>query len=639
MSDVTTNWILKLTDRISGPMKQVMSSAGNASKAATSASEQTTSSLKKLTSWTSAFGQKMKASFMEVRERNRFLNNSVDELREKLEAVNKVRFGTVLKSEFNQASKEASRLEQQIDKLSNKGNKSAGGGSGSMLKSIVGGNLLSGLITRGAGAVVGGLGASVSAGMEAGKNKTGFQTMAGQKEGSQLFGDLTKYAQDSIYGNEVYGEATTLKSFNIDTKSIMPDLKMIGDISMGDSEKMKSLTLAFAQISSNGKLMGQDLMQLVNAGFNPLQVMSEKTGKSMSELRDMMSKGAISADDVQKAFQAATSKGGQFYQMTDKIANTPFGKWQAFQGQIEGVAMSLGTALMPVVSSVLDVLGQVANALPGVITAFQPLFDKLAQLPIGDLVSGIMSLAQPLISVLVPILGQVIDLGMQIGAALFPVFENLAPVIGTVIDVCSMLLGTIMGIVSNVVKNFTPAWASLSKLFATILVPAIRLVGNVLNVVLKIIGWLLDKITKLYTAIAGGLASAISSVAGFFGLGGGKQTKPKAAPKPKNTPKPVAPVVPMPTITGSDFKFDGGGTGAGSSKGSKGTHHSGRTGSRSAGGNGLAISGSAGGGKVINMTLNIKNYFEPKSGMDVRSIADQIAGQINDHLRDAALSL
>ena len=75
----------------------------------------------------------------------------------------------------------------------------------------------------------------------------------------------------------------------------MPMLRAIGDISMGDTQKLQSLTLAFAQMSSTGKLMGQDLLQMINAGFNPLSVISEKTGKSIGVLKDEMSKGAISA--------------------------------------------------------------------------------------------------------------------------------------------------------------------------------------------------------------------------------------------------------------------------------------------------------------------------------------------------------
>ena len=102
-------------------------------------------------------------------------------------------------------------------------------------------------------------------------------------------------------------------SFGMSAEEAQKRMKQLGDISQGDAEKFKSLTLAFAQMSSTGKLTGQDLMQMINAGFNPLEEISRKTGKSIGELKDEMSKGAISADMVAEAFASATSEGGRFY--------------------------------------------------------------------------------------------------------------------------------------------------------------------------------------------------------------------------------------------------------------------------------------------------------------------------------------
>lgn len=89
--------------------------------------------------------------------------------------------------------------------------------------------------------------------------------------------------------------------FGIESDKVMGYLKALGDISMGDSERFQSLALAFSQMSATGKLMGQDLLQMINAGFNPLKVISEETGKSIGELKDEMSQGKISAEMVQKA--------------------------------------------------------------------------------------------------------------------------------------------------------------------------------------------------------------------------------------------------------------------------------------------------------------------------------------------------
>ena len=114
-------------------------------------------------------------------------------------------------------------------------------------------------------------------------------------------------------------------------------------ISMGESSKFNSLTLAFSQMSAAGKLMGQDLNQMINAGFNPLQIISEKTGKSIATLKDEMSKGAVSAEMVQQAFIDATSAGGKFYNMSENASKTINGQLSMMQDALDSVFNELGT--------------------------------------------------------------------------------------------------------------------------------------------------------------------------------------------------------------------------------------------------------------------------------------------------------
>ncbi|MDR1652487.1 MAG: tape measure protein [Prevotellaceae bacterium] len=119
---------------------------------------------------------------------------------------------------------------------------------------------------------------------------------------------------------DVSSGAQTLLSFNIEAEKVIPIVKQLGDISMGNSQRFNSLALAFAQMSSAGRLMGQDLLQMINAGFNPLSIMSEKTGKSIAVLKKEMSDGAISSEMVADAFRQATEEGGKFHGMMEAQA-------------------------------------------------------------------------------------------------------------------------------------------------------------------------------------------------------------------------------------------------------------------------------------------------------------------------------
>lgn len=138
------------------------------------------------------------------------------------------------------------------------------------------------------------------------------------------------------------GGAKTMLGFGLASESIVPHLKAIGDISGGNAEKFNSLVLVFSQMSSLGKLVGQDLVQMINAGFNPLEEISRKTGKSIGVLKEEMSKGAISSKMVQDAFISVTQEGGRFNGMLEKQGQGLMGLQAQFQGAWETMLNNIG---------------------------------------------------------------------------------------------------------------------------------------------------------------------------------------------------------------------------------------------------------------------------------------------------------
>ncbi|GHU54538.1 hypothetical protein AGMMS49975_15080 [Clostridia bacterium] len=133
--------------------------------------------------------------------------------------------------------------------------------------------------------------------------------------------------------NAIQDAGKTLMSFGIESKKIMGIVKQLGDISGGESEQFKRLALVYAQVASTGKLMGQDLLQLINAGFNPLLEISQKTGQSIAKLKDIMANGeGISSEAVAEAFISATSEGGRFYGMMESQSQTLYGSISTLKG-------------------------------------------------------------------------------------------------------------------------------------------------------------------------------------------------------------------------------------------------------------------------------------------------------------------
>ena len=174
--------------------------------------------------------------------------------------------------------------------------------------------------------------------------QTAIETMVGKDMAGQLIPQIKELAKISpLTMSDMVGAEKMMLGFNIQAEDTIKYLKAISDISMGESSKFNSLTLTFSQMSAAGKLMGQDLNQMINAGFNPLQIISEKTGKSIATLKDEMSKGAVSAEMVQQAFIDATSAGGKFYNMSENASKTINGQLSMMQDALDSVFNELGT--------------------------------------------------------------------------------------------------------------------------------------------------------------------------------------------------------------------------------------------------------------------------------------------------------
>lgn len=174
--------------------------------------------------------------------------------------------------------------------------------------------------------------------------ETSLEVLLGSKEkAAKLMGEVKEFAKVSPLDlKSTAAAAQMMLGFNIEAEKVPRFLQAIGDVSMGNAQRFNSLTLAFSQMSATGKLMGQDLNQMINAGFNPLSVMAEKTGKSIATLKEEMSKGAITSEMVQQAFIDATSAGGKFYQMSERASKNIEGQISMMQDALDSMFNSLG---------------------------------------------------------------------------------------------------------------------------------------------------------------------------------------------------------------------------------------------------------------------------------------------------------
>lgn len=188
----------------------------------------------------------------------------------------------------------------------------------------------------------------------------------------RMIAELQKLDADSpaLGFDQLSASANMLLQFGVVAEDVTGTVAMLSEIAAGDAQKLQSLSLAFAQCASAGRLMGQDLLQMTSAGFNPLKVISDKTGEGIDSLRAKMEAGQISFDMVRNAFIDATTAGGRFAGMNERISNTLGGKWSGMIGQIKlgltelGAALSDGFDFKSIIGSITDFAAGLRTFIP-----------------------------------------------------------------------------------------------------------------------------------------------------------------------------------------------------------------------------------------------------------------------------------
>lgn len=280
--------------------------------------------------------------------------------------MNILQFLIDIRSKDNGVLSQVTRLQSRLDDADRSANR---------LSSTIGGKLRTAIMslpgaeffTNPLVALTAGIGVVSKLGMDADRTAVSFEVMLGsQQKAADMLNQMNRYAADSPYSRlGVQEAAQTMLGFGVEQQKVIPSLKMLGDIAMGNSERFKGLALVFSQVAAAGKLQGQDLLQLISNGYNPLNDISRLTGKSMSELKDEMSKGNISFDLMVQAMQAATSQGGKFYGMVDRIAQTPFGRFGQLVDQFKDTMLSLYKVIEPLLIPAFDLLSNImTHSLP-----------------------------------------------------------------------------------------------------------------------------------------------------------------------------------------------------------------------------------------------------------------------------------
>lgn len=334
---------------------------------------------------------------------------------------------------------------------------------------------------------------------------TSFTVMTGSADkASETVKKLADIGAKTPFDMPQLADATSLlMNYGFSADDAVDSMMMLGDISQGNADKLDSISRAYGKMSSAQKVSLEDINMMIDAGFNPLQEISEHTGESMSSLYDRISKGKMSVDEITESMKRSTSEGGKYFKSMDAQSQNLDGRLSTLSDTINS---KLGEALQPILKKASDEwIPNITNAIDNMdIDSVVSVIDDIIS-GVGDLFGFIMDNGDTIISLVAGIgtammtwkvasmingvVGavkafQVANEGASVAQALLNGVMNANPIM----LVATLLAGLIATIVTlwNTNEGFRNAVISVWNAFKDTVENAIKSVGGFIG---NLISW------------------------------------------------------------------------------------------------------------------------------------------------------
>lgn len=327
------------------------------------------------------------------------------------------------------------------------------------------------------------------------------------EEGDRVFRRLVKFAAETPFELTQLAKATnTLMGFGETADEADKHLRLIGDIAAVSGGDFQGITVAFGQVSAAGRMMGQDLLQLVNNGVPALDMLAKSMGVPKTKIKDLVSEGKVTFPVLVRAFEQATSKGGMFENGMIKLSKTSKGVYSTFKDNVNIALAKFGDEM------------QLAFNLTGKLEAFGNWIGRLADnfQRLEPSTRRNILLILGLVAVIGPLLIVIGTLIRLIGLATLA-FNFIIGPIRFLITLLPTLLGILRGIMLVFAANPLTAFIAATIAIVYYWKEIVELFKQAADWVSKIsISGMWDKVKdfsgKITSQITGGANDAMSSV-------------------------------------------------------------------------------------------------------------------------------
>lgn len=339
---------------------------------------------------------------------------------------------------------------------------------------------------------------------------TNFTTMLGSQEAAvQKVEELKKFAASTPLSMDDLAKGTqTLLAFGVESENSTGILRQLGDIALGDADKMQRLSTAFGKATASGKVTGDTVQQMIDAGWNPLIQISQSAGETMEETQKRMSAGAISVQELQAAMEAVTSGTGQFAGGMEAASHTTQGLISTLQDNARAL---VGEVFQPISDGLLG------EVLPGAIEAISGLTTAFRENGISGMIEAAGGIVGSAIGEFTNALPQFVSTAVDIVKSLVNgIKDNLPQIAEGAVTTVEALADGIIDMLPNIIETGLKLIVALANSLITHLPQLIVKIPEIIRAIVKGFSDGMPNIIEIGKNIVKGIWEGIKSLAGWI---------------------------------------------------------------------------------------------------------------------------